>query len=403
MNIALINEHRYDIGGNFQYALSMMRMFASHASAPYRCHFFTTNLDNIPVIRSAGIEEIILLNLHKGIIRRGRNAFENYRIRLGLYPHTSLLDELLEPYNIDLIWFLNHSFLAQKTVKHNFVHPVFDLCHRDHPEFPEVRDNRIFEDRERLFRHVLPKSVAIIVDSPHSHDNVVRCYGVDPARVHVIPYLPSVDVMDAAARYVPTDSAVDVRGKYRIPGDFIFYPAQLWAHKNHCTIIGALQELKMRRGQPIHAVFSGTDRGNRRYVEQLAEDAGVANQIHFLGHVPGEELPELYRQALALVMPTYFGPTNIPPIEAFLLRTPVLYPDLPGLRDQVDGAAFLFDPDSPVSLADAIVELTHADAGEMRRRLDTGYAIAARIDEASCWQSVRKILDAYRAKRRCWP
>ena len=30
-------------------------------------------------------------------------------------------------------------------------------------------------------------------------------------------------------------------------------------------------------------------------------------------------------------MPT-FGPTNIPPLEAFELGTPVLYPDLKGLR-----------------------------------------------------------------------
>ena len=42
-------------------------------------------------------------------------------------------------------------------------------------------------------------------------------------------------------------------------------------------------------------------------------------------------------------MPTYFGPTNIPPLEAFKLNVPVIYSDLPGLRDQVKGAALLVD------------------------------------------------------------
>jgi len=51
----------------------------------------------------------------------------------------------------------------------------------------------------------------------------------------------------------------------------------------------------------------------------------------------------LYRQSLALVMPTYFGPTNIPPLEAFYFGTPVLYPDKIGLRDQVGSGALLID------------------------------------------------------------
>lgn len=403
MNIALINEHRYDIGGNFQYALSMMRLFAAFASEPYHCHFFTTNPDNIPIIRSAGIEQVNFLNLRKGVVRRARNAIENYRIRLGLFPCTSILDELLEPYDIDLIWFLNHSFLAQKTVKHNFVHPVFDLCHRDYPEFPEVRDKRIFEERERLFRHVLPKAVAVTVDSYHGLNNVVRCYGVDSKRVSVIPFLPSVTVMDAASGRSSGNASVNIKEKYRIFGDYIFYPAQLWAHKNHCTIIGALSELKENHAVSLNAVFCGTDRGNQGHVMRIAAEAGVLSQVHFLGHVSGEELPELYRQSLALVMPTYFGPTNIPPVEAFFLRTPVVYPDLPGLRDQVAGAAFLFDPDSPVSLAETLVRLLNIDHDEMEKHLDAGYVIATGFDERACWQSVQKILETYRSKRRCWP
>ena len=49
----------------------------------------------------------------------------------------------------------------------------------------------------------------------------------------------------------------------------------------------------------------------------------------------------LYTEALALVMPTYFGPTNLPPLEAFQTGTPVLYSDLPGMREQVGDAAIM--------------------------------------------------------------
>ena len=50
-------------------------------------------------------------------------------------------------------------------------------------------------------------------------------------------------------------------------------------------------------------------------------------------------------------MPTYFGPTNIPPLEAFSLNVPVCYSDLDGLREQVGEAAFLMNLKNPESLA----------------------------------------------------
>ena len=58
-------------------------------------------------------------------------------------------------------------------------------------------------------------------------------------------------------------------------------------------------------------------------------------------------MASLYKESIALVMPSYFGPTNIPPLEAFNLGVPVLYSDLPGLKDQVGDAALLLDLNKP--------------------------------------------------------
>ena len=55
-------------------------------------------------------------------------------------------------------------------------------------------------------------------------------------------------------------------------------------------------------------------------------------------------------QSLALVMPTYLGPTNIPPLEAFVYDTPVCYSDTPFFREQLDDAVFFMDLNDPHSL-----------------------------------------------------
>ena len=76
--------------------------------------------------------------------------------------------------------------------------------------------------------------------------------------------------------------------------------------------------------------------------------------VHFHGYVPAEDLPALYAEAVALVMPTLFGPTNIPILEAWALDCPVITSDVRGVREQAGDAAILVDLASPEAIAEAI-------------------------------------------------
>jgi glycosyltransferase involved in cell wall biosynthesis len=65
----------------------------------------------------------------------------------------------------------------------------------------------------------------------------------------------------------------------------------------------------------------------------------------------------LYAGAVALVMPTFFGPTNIPVLEAWAYGCPVLTSDIRGIREQVGDAGVLVDPRSVESIAEGIHRL----------------------------------------------
>ena len=43
-------------------------------------------------------------------------------------------------------------------------------------------------------------------------------------------------------------------------------------------------------------------------------------------------------------MPSYFGPTNMPPMEAFAIGTPVVVSDLPGFNEQIGNAGLQIEP-----------------------------------------------------------
>ena len=82
-----------------------------------------------------------------------------------------------------------------------------------------------------------------------------------------------------------------------------------------------------------------------------------------------------------MVMASYFGPTNLPPLEAWAVGTPVIYPE--ALKAQAGDAAILFDYDDPASLAKAIVKVGSAE--ERARLAAAGKErlayFAGRIDE----------------------
>jgi glycosyltransferase involved in cell wall biosynthesis len=65
----------------------------------------------------------------------------------------------------------------------------------------------------------------------------------------------------------------------------------------------------------------------------------------------------IYQRARALIMPTFFGPTNIPPLEAFSLGCPVAISKIYGMPEQVGNAALLFDPSSETEIAEIMYRL----------------------------------------------
>jgi glycosyltransferase involved in cell wall biosynthesis len=142
--------------------------------------------------------------------------------------------------------------------------------------------------------------------------------------------------------------------KYGLPDKFLFYPAQFWLHKNHKGLVDALHLLKKERGIEVPVVFVGSKKNAHKELSRRISELGLSKQVFYLGYVPDEEMVGLYRSAFALVMPTFFGPTNIPQLEAFLLGCPVITSRLPGIDEQVGDAAILIDPYSAGSIAEGI-------------------------------------------------
>jgi len=219
--------------------------------------------------------------------------------------------------------------LGYPTLPLPYISTVWDLEHRKQPYFPEVSvSGWTWSEREKYYAEVLPRASFVITGTQAGRDEIVHFYNVSPANVRVIP-LPA-----SAQPLMPsTLDGRTLRDKLRLNGDFLLYPAQFWPHKNHINLLLALDILRKRHGLRLNLVFTGSDKGNREYVSAHVREWGLSDQIFDLGFVSRDELSALYANALALVFPSFFGPDNLPPLEAFSLNCPVVASRIPGAEE----------------------------------------------------------------------
>ena len=273
-----------------------------------------------------------------------------------------------------------------------FVVAIHDLQHRMQPEFEEVTAGGEAERRDVLFGALAEHALVVLADSEVGCEDILRFYGdrIAAPRVAALPFV-------ALARF-DNVGAADVRsrpGAARAEDALPLLPRPALAAQEPCA--------DRRGGCPpagggssVTVAFTGSPApGPRaavhRDLRRRADELGIEDAVRLLGELPGEDVAPLYAGAVALVMPTFFGPTNIPVLEAWAVGCPVITSDIRGIREQAGDAAVLVDPRSTESIAEGMATVWRDE--ELRRRLaEAGHARLATWDRAAFAKRLEEVL-----------
>lgn len=239
-----------------------------------------------------------------------------------------------------------------------YITVIYDLMHKYYPGFPEYSlFVRII--RDIIYKKTAYYSTLVVTDSIKTKDDLFSFYKIERDKIEVIPYCYPFYIHKY--RDLESHSIQEVRKKYDLPKGFIFYPAQFWFHKNHLRLIEALYVLKDRDNVVIPAVFTGSIRsdspGTFHKIKKRIKDLQMEDQILYLGYLSEEEIVAIYKSAVALIYPSLAGPTNIPPLEAMALGTPVACSELFSMPEQLGDAAIFFDPFDVNDMASKILKI----------------------------------------------
>lgn len=245
------------------------------------------------------------------------------------------------------VWLCPSQDLWSFVLKAPMISTIHDLMHRYESRFPEVSSNDEFKIREYLLSNACKYSKRILVDSTCGKEQVRESYEVDSNNIKVLPYVPPKYIFEH-------DNNIDTNKKYNLNCRYIFYPAQFWEHKNHINLIKAISRVKETVPNVLLVLSGSVKYSGYGYVLQQVKKLKLSDNVKILGYVPEEDIPSLYKNAEMMVMPTFFGPTNIPPLEAMALKCPMAVSNIYGMPEQIGSASLYFNPNEPIEIAECI-------------------------------------------------
>lgn len=239
----------------------------------------------------------------------------------------------------------------------------------------------VFNWTIRLFQR---KIHALIAVSEYANKEIIYAYRVPPEKVVTI--YNYVDKMYLQ----PFSKTAEERilHEYGIAEPYFFSISRFRAHKNIGRIVKAFLQYRSENPESRELLVLGG--GSRKEFEGTygaLPDSPFVRDIRFLGYIPGDHQPALYRGATALVFISLNEGFGLPIVEAFACKTPVIVSNVTSLPEIAGDAGIVVDPHSTEDVKNAMARIAR-DENVRSSYAQKGYERSLYFTEEKTFASV---------------
>lgn len=228
--------------------------------------------------------------------------------------------------------------------------------------------DQVITDFEKKYRfkieqEIMNSSNIIVATSDFEKEDFAKIYKITTSKIKIIPCGVNIKKFRQINK-------TEAREKIKMSLDekMILFVGRLEWRKGIATLINGAGEfikdnLEMKEKIKLYIVGGSIGkRGSRlekeelRRLKDIARNLGIRENIIFMGNLPQDKLKYYYSAADVCVIPSYYEPFGLIPLEAMSCKAPVIASATGGLRFTVQDnkTGLLFPPRQPKALAEKL-------------------------------------------------
>jgi glycosyltransferase involved in cell wall biosynthesis len=208
-------------------------------------------------------------------------------------------------------------------------------------------------------------AIAIITDSMSSADDIEKYLEVPRTKISPI--------------YLGTELKGMDKGPNRIDNPYFLAGGNRFRHKNWENLLKAWSLINPEN-RPRLIITGGRSKDP---LVKIVKEYSLSEYVALLDWVSDDELDNLFLNASAVIIPSFFEGFSLAVMQAMAAKKPLLASDIPVHLELAEHIAFFFDPDSPPSIAKAVVDFSQKSE-DLEDRLVKGVGKAMDLSWEKC-------------------
>ena len=227
---------------------------------------------------------------------------------------------------------------------------LYDLTFLRYPQYVD----RVVANYAPRVKQCLQWTDLVITISESTKQDAINYLGISPEKIHVTPL---------ASRYYPNYLSLERQQElqqsctYDFSCPYILFVSNIEPRKNITTLITAFNYLKQKFKIEHNLVLIGKKGWRYQPIFQAIAESPYQKNIYHLDYLSDDLVALFYALAELFVYPSHYEGFGLPVLEAMNLGTPVIAANSSSLPEVVADAGLLINPDEPIALAEAILQV----------------------------------------------
>lgn len=261
--------------------------------------------------------------------------------------------------------------------------------------FPDLFQKKDLYQLTNWTAYSAKKASVIFTISKSSKRDIIRLYDVPEGRV-IVTYPGVKSFATLSPQVYPIHM---LQSKFGITTPYFLFVGTLQPRKNIVRLIEAFslllrknaeQDTEKRESKNLQLIIVGKKGWLYEEILQAPEKFGVSGRVKFLDSVSDDELPVLYKNAIAYVLPSLYEGFGLPVLEAMKYECPVITSNVSSLPEVGGDAVLYVNPEDTGDIAKKMQDIFE----NKKLRLDLIEKGKKQVEKFSWEKTARQTLEA---------